>query len=132
MSEKLCPHCGQPMPLLAQQDLKQKKRRGKITFKQWREQHGDDDPIPANHHALRYADGIGLPREFVDLAWTWFEARYAESREMYVDWGAHFRKSLEGCWSKYWQMNRQTHEFFLTLQGRQAQIAAKRGIDGAR
>jgi hypothetical protein len=127
MTDKLCPHCGQPMPLLAAQDPGKKKRRGKITFAQWRESHGDEDPIPANHHALLYADTIGLPRAFVELAWDWFEVRYTGTRDLYVDWGTHFRKSLEGCWCKYWQMNRETKEFFLTLAGRQAQLLKEKG-----
>jgi hypothetical protein len=125
---KICEHCGQPIPLLAAQDLKAKKRRGKITFTQWRESHGDADAIPANHHALRYAQAIGLPQPFVELAWDWFESEYANSKKLYADWGTHFRKSLEQCWCKYWAMNRQTKEFFLTLQGQQAKIAREKGL----
>ena len=43
--------------------------------------HGD--PIPPGHHALKYAERVKLPAEFVELAWDYFAKSYADSKKQY-------------------------------------------------
>jgi hypothetical protein len=118
-----CPNCNhefEPLVLSAEKPKKKKQ-----TFKQWMDSI-QGDPIPPGHHALKYAERVKLPAEFVELAWDYFAKSYADSKKQYTDWGTAFRKSLEGNWSKYWAINR-AGEYFLTVQGKQAQMEKANG-----
>ncbi|WP_211373234.1 hypothetical protein, partial [Pseudoxanthomonas broegbernensis] len=54
----------------------------------------DDDPI------FDYADSIGLPANYIALAWAWFKTSMAGKRKK--DWRAHFRNAVRNGWPKYW------------------------------
>jgi len=56
----------------------------------------EDDPI------LRWAGSIGLPEEFLVLAWREFERRFLDSRKLQKDWRAHFRNACRQNWFKLW------------------------------
>lgn len=84
-----------------------------------------EDPIPANDPVFAYADRIGLPHDFVALAWEWFKARYAAKRQAGVrGWRQTFRNAVEGNWPKYWFAD-EAGGWGLTTAGKQAQRAQR-------
>lgn len=83
-----------------------------------------EKPIPADDAVFGYADRIGLPAEFVALAWRWFKSRYGDKRQAGVrGWRQTFRNAVEGNWPKFWFAD-DAGRWQLTTAGRQAQIAA--------
>jgi hypothetical protein len=81
-----------------------------------------EKPIPEGDPILAYADEVGLPFEFLTLAWREFRARYSEpGAKRYSDWRAVFRKAVRGNWLKLWWLDGK--EFALTTVGMQAQRA---------
>lgn len=84
------------------------------------------DAIPADDATFAYAESVGLPAEFVALAWSWFKDRYGESgtgsAKRYKDWRATFRNAVRDCWPKYWAIDGQG-TYYLTTAGKQAKRA---------
>lgn len=102
------------------------RKRKELTFTQWVESLGGADAIPADDPVFDYAAKVGLPGEFVQLAWAWFDTTYGaggdRQTKTYADWRAVFRKAVAGGWPKYWGINRQG-EYYLTTEGEQARRA---------
>jgi hypothetical protein len=72
-----------------------------------------------------YAERIGLPVEYVALAWAWFKVRYAEKTQAGVrGWRQTFRNAVEGNWPKYWYAE-DAGGWSLTTAGKQAARAAQ-------
>lgn len=103
-----------------------KAKRAEQTFADWTASLGDADAIPATDPVFDYAAKVGLPGEFVQLAWAWFDTTYGaggdRQTKTYADWRAVFRKAVAGGWPKYWGINRQG-EYYLTTEGEQARRA---------
>lgn len=78
--------------------------------------------IPPDAAVFSYADKIGLPPEFLDLAWAEFESRHTGNGKRYRDWPAAFLNAVKGNWFKLWWV--QEGEYRLTTPGVQAQRAA--------
>lgn len=79
-------------------------------------------PIPEGDPVLAYADEVGLPLEFLTLAWREFRHRYSQpDAKRYRDWRSVFRKAVRGNWLKLWYLDGQ--QFGLTTVGLQAQRA---------
>lgn len=73
------------------------------TFSSWITALPDgEEAIPADHHVFAYAKRVGIPEEFLALAWTWFERRYSSVAKRYSDWPKVFRNAVEGNWGKLW------------------------------
>jgi Protein of unknown function (DUF1376) len=87
----------------------------------------DDDPV------LAYALRIGLPHEFLHLAWQQFRHRYLRQHpgKRYTDWRRVFRNSVEGNWLKLWWLDPATSAYALTTVGLQAQRDATGGREAA-
>lgn len=84
-----------------------------------------EDAIPESDAVFAYADRIGLPRDFVALAWRWFKARYATKRQTGVKgWRQTFRNAVEGNWPKYW-FQADDRSWQLTTAGKQAKLDAE-------
>ena len=85
---------------------------------------GGVNAIPAEDAVFSYADNVGLPRDFLALAWRWFKAKYGPDgsgkAKRYTDWRAVFRNAVKECWPKYWAID-QSGAYYLTTQGKQAQ-----------
>lgn len=79
------------------------------------------DPIPEGHHVFAYAESIGLPRDFLDLAWTAFCDRYLPGDKRQSDWPLKFRNAVEGNWFSLWWVD--GSEYKLTTAGMQAKRA---------
>lgn len=78
--------------------------------------------IPENDPVMAYADEIGLPHEFLALAWTWFKVRYGDGKRQ-KDWRAHFRNAVRSNWPKFWYAD-DAGGWQLTTAGKQAQREA--------
>lgn len=76
----------------------------------------DDDPVFA------YAAEVGIPDDFMVLAWAEFKHRYTQpGAKRYKDWRSVFRKAVRGNWLKLWFMDGDGCR--LTTVGQQAQRA---------
>ena len=76
------------------------------------------ETVPADDPMFAYANRIGLPHEFIALAWTWFKGAMDGKRKK--DWRRHFRNAVEGNWPKYWYAA--DGGWSLTTAGKQAEI----------
>lgn len=120
----------------------------RITFQQFTESLGDEDPISPGVYALaaqlglphdRDGDWIGPPSDvdFLELAWRRFALYFHPRTERnaaqlgaagsgagkrYADWRAHFRNAVEGCWGGLWAFGRDG-EPYLTTTGKQLAVA---------
>jgi hypothetical protein len=98
-------------------------KRQELTFADWAVTLGDDHAIAPGDPVFAAADKMGLPADFVALAWGWFEGEYGaggfRAAKKYADWRAVFRKAVAGNWGKLWAINRQG-DYFLTTEGEQA------------
>ena len=83
-----------------------------------------EKPIPAGHPVYAYADRVGIPREFLALAWRVFRTTYTggRSRKRYRDWRQVFQNAVEGNWLKLWYID-SAGAYGLTTVGIQAQRA---------
>lgn len=72
----------------------------------------------------RYAEGAGLPQDFIALAWVEFCRRFRPGgtgdTKRYKDWRQAFRKYVEGNYLKLWAIDG-NGAYFLTTLGKQAQ-----------
>jgi len=103
------------------------KRSAKIGFDQFRAdcRSAGEKPIPEDDAVFAYADRIGLPHDFVALAWRWFKSHYADKRQAGVrGWRQTFRNAVEGNWPKYW-FPTEGGGWQLTTAGTQARLAAE-------
>jgi hypothetical protein len=77
----------------------------------------DDDPVFA------YAENVGIPPDFLELAWLVFRYRYTKaegsSTKRYKDWRKVFQKAVRENWLKLWWV--QGDVYALTTVGVQAQ-----------
>lgn len=99
------------------------RKRSETTIAEWLAT-VDGDAIPADDPVFDYAAKVGIPADFLLLAWTEFEARHLESGKRYKDWRAAFRKCVRDNWYRLWWVDPKTGDYALTTQGVQAQRAA--------
>ncbi len=86
-----------------------------------------ESAIPEDDAVFAYADSIGLPHEFVSLAWAWFKRKWANKRQAGVrGWRQTFRNAVQDNWPKYWFVDGDG-VWQLTTAGKQAQMAAEAG-----
>jgi hypothetical protein len=64
------------------------------------------DAITADDPIFEWAARVGIPHEWLALAWWAFETRYADNGKRYADWRAVFRKALREDWLKLWRKAR--------------------------
>lgn len=83
-----------------------------------------EKPIPPEDPVFAYAQKVGIPAEFLSLAWTVFRHTYLGSRsaKRYRDWRRVFNNAVEGNWLKLWFVNADG-VYSLTTVGHQAQRA---------
>jgi hypothetical protein len=78
-----------------------------------------EKPVPADDTVFAWAEEVGLPREFLGLAWAEFKSRYCQpDAKRYTDWRSVFRKAVRGNWMRLWYLDGDT--YVLTTQGQQA------------
>lgn len=100
-------------------------RSGAVGLKAWVDaiKAKNEKPIPPGDPVLAYADKVGIPRDFLVLAWQQFLHLYTTVRDgkRYRDWRKVFRNAVEANWLKLWYLDGQTYS--LTTVGHQAQRA---------
>lgn len=95
-----------------------------LTFTAWMERikAAGEKPI-SGAPVWSYAANIGLPDEFVSLAWFKFKNRYQAdanyTKKKYADWRQTFLNAVEGNWFELWYCNKEGL-FQLTTTGEQA------------
>lgn len=84
----------------------------------------EDDPI------FTWAEGAGIPDEWLHLAWTEFANRYRGNSKRYADWPAAFRNAVRNNWFDFWRVGNDS-ALVLTTKGelaRRAALAARRTV----
>ncbi len=83
-----------------------------------------EKPIPPDDPVLTYAEKVGIPRDFLVLAWQQFLHTYTTARagKRYRDWRQVFRNAVEANWLKLWFLA-PDGTYSLTTVGHQAQRA---------
>ncbi len=83
-----------------------------------------EKPIPPDDAVFVYAEKVGIPPDFLALAWTVFRHTYLGARgaKRYRDWRKVFRNAVEGNWLKLWFLA-PDGTYSLTTVGHQAQRA---------
>lgn len=106
-----------------------KKRRSRSVEKTFSEWIADvrasgEKPIGDYLAVWDYAERIGLPDEFVELAWLKFRDRYSSDAnytgKKYADWRRTFLNAVKDNWFKLWY--RDGDAFLLTTTGQQAEL----------
>ncbi len=78
-------------------------------------------PIPPDDPIRTYADKVGIPDDFMRLAWNVFRDRHLEvGSKTYADWRAAFRNYVKRGWLGLWYADDQGG-YRLTTAGQQAQ-----------
>lgn len=100
-------------------------KKPKITLQAYLdERKASDLPVFNDGSAVaNYAESVGMPEEFSQMAWRWFKHKHVDGdnkAKKQADWPSTFLNSLKGCWCKFWWLNGTTYE--LTTVGKQAQI----------
>lgn len=105
-----------------------KGRSGAVSLKTWAEavKAKGEKLIPEDDPVFGYADQVGIPRDYLDLAWLAFKRRYTVQHpaKRYTDWRRVFRNAVEGNWAKLWFVN-PDGSYSLTTVGHQAQRATR-------
>ena len=84
--------------------------------------------ISPDHHVYTYAEDVGIPDSFLEIAFHEFAEKYTKEGKKYKDWEKAFANSVRYNWFKLWWLN-EANEYELTSQGRQADrlIKSKEG-----
>lgn len=106
-----------------------RRKRGEVTLAEWLEveKAAGRQAVPSDDAIFRYADKVGIPRDFLRIAWRAFVTRYTEpptkgeKPKTYTDWRAAFRNAIRDNWLKLWYLDGQ--QYALTTAGQQAQRA---------
>lgn len=83
----------------------------------------DEDAIESDDPLMPWADQVGLPREFIVIAWFEFKRQFIANGKRQKDWRSHFRNAVRRDWLKLWRFNGDTGEVYLTTAGKQAERA---------
>lgn len=108
------------------------KRAAKMGFAEFRAacREAGEKPIPEGDAVFAYAERIGLPAQFIGLAWRWFKARYADKQQGGVrGWRQTFRNAVESNWPKLW-FQADDGSWQLTTAGKQAKVDAEADAAG--
>jgi len=102
---------------------KTRKAKPEMTYSEWAASLATGQrPLPAADPVFAYATRIGLPFEFLRLAWLEFRRKHTEgsgSAKKQKDWRMTFRNYVEGNYLKLWFLD--AGEYRLTTVGAQAQ-----------
>jgi hypothetical protein len=82
----------------------------------------DEDPIQADDPIMAYAESVGIPHDWLVLAWRRFKADMIERKTKKRDWRAHYRNAVRGNWYRLWWIR--DGQSGLTTVGEQARRAA--------
>lgn len=134
MSEQLAHEECERLNLEAKKAESKRKRGLKRRLEDWIDtvKAQGEKPVPADDPVFSYAEEVGLPMDFVRLAWMEFGRKYREpGARTYVDWRQHFRNAVRENWYKLWFRNREGTAWCLTARGEQVneELKAKQARD---
>ncbi len=75
--------------------------------------------IPESHAIFAYCERIGIPMNFVELAWLEFKDRHMDSDKRQKDWRKAFHNYVRNNYYKLWYCD-DSGTYRLTTQGKQA------------
>lgn len=84
------------------------RRKRKVTLREYLDEceANGTEPIPTGDAVHGYPDSMGLPAEWIPLAWWAFQGRYlaekGEDEKRYTSWPQVFRNAVRGNWLKLW------------------------------
>ncbi|NJD25621.1 MAG: helix-turn-helix domain-containing protein [Betaproteobacteria bacterium] len=132
-------HCRAPMqrsaakPSVNHQEpsegKKHRSRSAERTFAEWIDdvRASGERPVSDYLAVWSYAEKIGLPADFVELAWLKFRDRYSSDDnyqgKKYADWRRTFLNAVRDNWFKLWY--RSGDAFLLTTSGQQADLETR-------
>ena len=108
---------------------KSKKTKAKITFAEWRKRikESGEKAISDYTPVWDYAKRVGIPAEWVEIAWLRFSERYGKdsnhTSKTYIDWRKVFLNAVESNWFGIWFAK--DGVFSLTTVGQQAEISTR-------
>jgi phage replication O-like protein O len=109
-----------------------KERRDKsLTFAQWIEtiKAKNEKAISDYKPVWSLADKVGLPEDWIVIAWTKFRERYSSDptymKKKYTDWRRHFLNCIDGNWLNLWYAAKDGSGFSLTTAGVQADLSTR-------
>ncbi|WP_396615468.1 hypothetical protein ACHZ97_14420 [Lysobacter soli] len=93
-----------PMPPASGGGSPGKGRSPKITFRAFADEcrAAGEKLIPPTDPVFVHATDMGIPVEFVQLAWRAFAHKYRDTDRRQKDWRAHFRSAVRGNWGNVW------------------------------
>ena len=94
--------------------------RTRITFAAWEDSIGNAYALAPDDPVYVYADKVGLPVDYLHLAWKAFSAEHKDKPARSNDWRAVFLRHVRNGYPGLW-----THHggaFHLTTRGKQAAI----------
>lgn len=100
---------------------KRKAKAAEATLPEWIASLDGGDAIPTDDPLFDWAGKVGIPRDWLALAWFAFESRYLDNGKTYADWRAVFRKAVREDWLKLWRADQRGGGFLLTAAGEMAQ-----------
>lgn len=107
---------------------RKRKRGSKRRFDDWRAdcKERGEKPIPEDDPVFAYAEDVGLPLDFVRLAWIEFSRVYSqEGAKNYINWRQHFQNYVRKNYGKLWFRDKRTSTWELTTAGQQLDIELK-------
>lgn len=106
-----------------------REKRQAVTFAKWIEavRAAGEKPVGDYQPLRQYMKTVGLPEEFVGLAWHAFKERYTidekGKRKRYAEWRLVFLRSVKENWFGFWFIDRD-NGLQLTTKGKQADLEA--------
>lgn len=88
-----------------------RKKREATTFVKWIEsvRAAGEKPVADYQALLQYMKTVGLPEDFVGLAWSAFKKRYLNDekakRKRYIEWRDVFLRAVKEDWFGYWYVD---------------------------
>lgn len=105
-----------PAPSLS---TKKKGKSAAVVLPDWIASLDGADAVPAADAIFAWATSVGIPADWIALAWWAFENRYGDggkdAAKTYTDWRAVFRSAVKEDWLKLWRQGRNGWE--LTTAG---------------
>ena len=110
-------------PIKNQKEKRAVSKKGLLTLSDWMSQ----NPEPDYSAVYTYAEKIGLPPAFLDVAFFEFAETFSDggtnAGKKYADWKLVVLRYLRGNWLKLWYQDESSKEWRLNTAGIQAQAA---------
>ena len=108
----------------SESETSKKKKRGRssaILLATYLEECREEDKkaIPETDPVFTYAEQIGIPGDFLELAWKFFRDDMLAKGKRQKDWPATFRTYVKKDYMRLWAIN-SAGEYYLTTTGKQA------------